>query len=97
MEKAGGMKRMDVRNCMEDCVRDNIESVLRQYPEACHCDHCVRDILILALNHLPPKYVATDRGDTYTRLSLCTPESTLAITQEIAKAIEIVMRNPRHS
>ncbi len=87
---------MKVKNCMEHFVEENIDAVLAQYPEACNCEKCQRDILILALNHLPPKYVATDKGDTYTRLDLYNQDQTLAVIREIAKAVEIIMRNPRH-
>lgn len=87
---------MEVKNCMEKFVIDNIDGVLGKYPGVCGCEKCRRDICILALNHLPPKYVATDKGDTYTRLTLCTQEHMMAIVQELAKAIEIVSHNPRH-
>jgi competence protein ComFB len=48
---------------------ENLMTVLDQYPEACRCEKCCRDIAILALNNLPAKYAATEKGDTYTRLT----------------------------
>ncbi len=87
---------MEIKNTVEGFVMENLMTVLDQYPEACRCEKCCRDIAILALNNLPAKYAATEKGDTYTRLSLYTQENNLAIIREIAKAIEIVMKNPHH-
>ena len=51
---------------------------------------------MLALNHLPPKYVSSDKGNVFTKLSLTELEKEVQVIEEIAKAVEIVSRNPRH-
>ena len=45
---------------------------------------------------MPPKYISTQRGDVYTRLKLTEIQDDVKLIEEIAKAVEIVMRNPRH-
>lgn len=81
---------------MESFVQERLERVLKQYPDCCQCEKCKMDITILSLNNLPGKYVNTRKGDLYTRLDSYESVNDMLIVQEIAKAIEIVMRNPRH-
>ena len=87
---------MQIRNIMEEVVQQNLSRVLRMYPDCCTCEKCQQDILLLALNNLPPKYISTQRGDVYTRLKLTEIQDDVKLIEEIAKAVEIVMRNPRH-
>lgn len=46
---------MQIRNIMEEVVQQNLSRVLRMYPDCCTCEKCQQDILLLALNNLPPK------------------------------------------
>ena len=87
---------MEIRNIMEEVVRRRIAEILKMYPENCSCEKCQQDILLLALNHLPPKYISTARGDVYTRLKLTEIQDDVEIIEEIAKAVETVAKHPRH-
>ncbi|MBQ9364326.1 MAG: late competence development ComFB family protein [Schwartzia sp.] len=87
---------MELRNFMEDIVSQNISSVLKEYPNCCRCDECRMDIACIALNHLPPKYVSTHQGNIYARLDGMSVSYMTRVIEEIAKAIEIVEKNPRH-
>ena len=51
---------------------------------------------MLALNHLPPRYVNSNMGDIYTRLDAYDSQEGAMIIQEIAKAVKVVAQNPRH-
>ncbi|WP_196594057.1 late competence development ComFB family protein [Pectinatus sottacetonis] len=86
-----------VKNCMESFVIEMIEKMIKSYPNACKCDQCLNDMAALALNHLPPKYVGTDIGDTYTRLDIYNKDQYAEIMQVVAQAIEIVSKNPHHN
>ncbi len=92
----GGTGLQGIKNAMEDFVIQNMERVLKMYPDCCQCEKCRQDILVLALNHLPPRYVSSDKGDIFTRLESTETEDDVQIVKEIAKAVEIVSRNPRH-
>ncbi|MGP1407079.1 late competence development ComFB family protein [Selenomonas sp.] len=87
---------MPIKNTMEEFVKHNLDTILRMYPDCCSCDKCREDIMALALNHLPPKYVSTDKGDLFARISSMDPVDKAFISQEIAKAIQIVHEVPRH-
>ena len=87
---------MTLKNNMEFFVQERLDRVLKQYPNACRCEKCRMDIIILALNNLPGKYVNSRKGDLYTRLDSYEQVNDMKIVQEIARAIEIVSANPRH-
>lgn len=87
---------MTLKNNMEFFVQERLDRVLKQYPNACRCEKCRMDIIILALNNLPGKYVNTRKGDLYTRLDSYEQVNDMKIVQEIARAIEVVSKNPRH-
>ncbi len=87
---------MTLKNNMEFFVQERLDRVLKQYPACCRCEKCRMDITILALNNLPGKYVNTRKGDLYTRLDSYEQVNDMKIVQEIARAIEVVSKNPRH-
>ncbi|TYZ22589.1 late competence development ComFB family protein [Selenomonas ruminis] len=87
---------MELKNYMEDLVLEKLDDVMAQYPFCCTCDQCKRDIATLALNHLQPRYISSHKGDVYTRLNEMSVQYEVEVIQAIAKAIEIVHKNPRH-
>ena len=87
---------MELKNQTEIYVLQTLDSVLEKYPACCKCDQCRQDIAIIALNHLKPKYVSTDKGSVFAKLDAMSLEMKINIVEEIAKAVEIVQKNPRH-
>ena len=87
---------MDLKNFMEDYVVAKLDEVLAQYPDCCHCDQCKRDIAILALNHLPPKYVSTEKGQIFARVESMGSQYEVETIKQLADAIAIVQAHPRH-
>lgn len=85
-------------NVTEEIVRGLVSFLLHgnEYQTFCHCELCEMDIVAIALNALPPKYVASveSRDAAFKRLN--TPENIVAINKQIIHAIHIVGRNPRH-
>ena len=86
---------LDIRNYMEDCVIDLLGPVLENL-SSCQCENCALDIMAIALNALPTKYVVTKKGELYTKLSSLQNQSDVDIITAIAKASVVVSRNPRH-
>ena len=85
-----------MKNYMEDCVGDMIEPVLNNI-NSCKCEVCRYDIKAIALNSLPPKYVVTQKGQLYTKISALQHQFDVDIIAAVTKAAVIVGRNPRHS
>ena len=88
---------MELKNYMEDVVLDKLDEVLAQYPNCCRCDQCRRDIAILALNHLPPLYSSTEKGELFTRVKQTDFQNEVQVIQAIASAIEVVEKHPRRA
>ncbi|QJW49357.1 late competence development ComFB family protein [bacterium BFN5] len=62
----------------------------------CSCDKCKFDIAALALNYLPPRYIVTERGETYTRIKSLEQQFNVDIMSAITLAISIVRGRPKH-
>ncbi len=87
---------LELRNYMEDIVQQKLAGILKKYPNCCTCEKCYRDIMSLALNHLPPRYISTEKGNLYARIDMLSIEYDSDVVEQIAKAVEIVSKNPRH-
>lgn len=89
---------MRLKNYMEDAARNTLDELLeKRRPEVCKCSRCRLDILAHALNHLPPKYVVTDKGHTFTRVAEMQQQFGADLVVALSKAIKHVSANPRHS
>lgn len=81
---------------MERVVRDALDEVLIYNKEVCQCEECQVDIMAIALNNLPPKYVGTRIGEVYSKLNTLSNQFNTDAYREITKAIEIVKNKPHH-
>lgn len=88
---------MELKNHMEGVVLRRLDSVLDRYPDCCKCDKCRQDIVMLALNHLPPRYISSHKGSLYAKLEAMSVQYEIEVIEQIAKAIEIVKKFPRHT
>lgn len=90
-----------VHNYTEVAVRRALPDILREYvkshPETCTCHRCQEDILALALNQLPPHYVASDQGTIYTEVSFEQIGGKAQVVVAITNAIKKVAANLRHN
>ena len=58
---------MKLINTMENAVAAQLLDIKSRFPGACFCEYCQQDIMALALNSLPPRYVVTEERE-------CMPE-----------------------
>lgn len=87
---------MDIKNYMERVVENKLNELLEEFPELCKCEECIADIEALALNHLVPHYIATEKGELYTKLDTVKLQSEVDVTKAIIDAIKIVKQKPHH-
>lgn len=87
---------MEISNYMERIVTENLEWLLAEKEDICKCYKCKLDMMIWALNRLPPKYVVTEKGRMYTKLKEQEIQFKVDVVKELTKAIMRVSRNPRH-
>lgn len=87
---------LKIHNYMEDMVADKLEELLAERTDICTCPKCRCDMMVWALNHLPPKYVVTDKGRLYTKLTEQEIQFRADVTRELTKAVLKVSKNPNH-
>ena len=87
---------MKIQNYMEDVVQDELEVLLAERENICKCQKCKYDMMVMALNRLPPQYVITNRGRLYTKLTEQEAQFKADVVKELTRAILKVSRNPQH-
>lgn len=80
---------------MEKFVEQKLDDMLST-TDCCDCKECRNDIMAVALNQLPGKYVNTVAGELFSKLDSITQQNSVDIDIALLKAINIVCRNPRH-
>ena len=85
-----------IKNYMEEVVFNLIEGVLEDI-NVCKCESCVMDIAAIALNDLPPKYIATEKGELYSKVNSLKSQFEVDVIAAITKAAVLVKRSPRHN
>jgi len=89
------MERLVSKNLMEEVVDILLDDCVER-ARACVCAQCRGDIRAYALNHLPPKYVVSTRGDIFSRVNAVASQSKADIITAIMQGIRVVTENPRH-
>ena len=82
-------------NMMEQVVDLKLLELMKN-AGMCTCGRCRADVRSIALNSLPPRYVATLAGEAMTQFELLTSQMQALVITEILMAIDKVSRNPRH-
>jgi len=88
--------RIKLYNMMESVVKEALDDIMKQNDSFCKCEECQIDIIAIALNHLPPQYVGTRKGELYSKLNTLSNQFLSDAYREITKAIEIVKTKPNH-
>ncbi|GAB4266858.1 MAG: late competence development ComFB family protein [Candidatus Rifleibacteriota bacterium] len=84
-------------NKMESAVKRMLDDIIKsREKEVCACERCKLDIIALALNSLPPKYVVTEIGNAVINVDLDSAQGKANVTMAVCNAIDVVNRRPRH-
>lgn len=82
-------------NIMEMLVDEMSEKYISLFG-LCRCEQCRKDVIALALNHLPPQYVVMPKNNIRPRLAMYESRFSASITAQILFACKEVLENPRH-
>ncbi len=85
-------RQMVVVNTMESYVLGKLDEVLERF-SCCRCDRCKKDIVALALNKLPPKYMVLAEGQPEPDID---PQTNAQIVAAMIQAVIKVRAHPRH-
>ena len=88
---------MAVVNSMESIVEVALSELLKEDPECCTCEHCMNDMMCLALNALPPKYVSSEKGALFSKISnAMAQQRSIDVRVACINALEFVKGHPHH-
>ena len=85
-----------ILNLSESLAIEIMPSIIEKLG-VCKCSLCASNILALALNMLPPRYITTSAGKQYMKLLAYKSQHELDVIQAITKACLKVMSSPRHN
>jgi competence protein ComFB len=80
---------------METIVHERMDHLLDNF-DCCKCDICKDDMLALALNNLPSKYVTTQTGALLGRTETLNQSAMQSLDIHIIQAINKVAKQPNH-
>ena len=86
---------MKLKNAVEDHVVDSYQSLRPHFPEFCGCEMCRADVIVYALNRLPPRYVATLEGTVVTEVNLDKQQGRASIDVAVMDGFRRVSMSPR--
>ncbi|MFC5702571.1 late competence development ComFB family protein [Cohnella faecalis] len=90
-------QELSVLNAMEPIVISTFEThMLGSASLSCSCNKCQLDIVLLALNHLPPRYTSSQAGEAYIKAQYMDPQLQSDVLKELAKAASVIGSNPNH-
>jgi competence protein ComFB len=82
-------------NLMEEVVSSLVDEVI-QKADMCGCDRCRLDVMAVSLNHLPPRYVVSDKGKAFSKADFLDMQNNVSVLRELTRAAEVVRSHPRH-
>lgn len=95
LEKALDNQKHKVINVVEIIANEKIADMMLRM-DICTCPNCTRDVLALALNLLPTKYVTTDAGKQYIQLESYKKQFETDVDIALMKACMVVKSSPNH-
>lgn len=85
-----------LKNYMEELIFKKTDDLLKLM-SICKCEKCKLDIMALALNDLPARYIVTDKGELFTKVLELEQQFEVDVETAIIKAALLVGKNPRHN
>lgn len=82
-----------VKNLLEDLVAEEYERL--RPPDFCGCAQCREDVIVFALNRLPPRYVAADEGQVIANVELHRDQGIADVSMVLVEGFRRVGKAPR--
>ena len=84
-----------MKNMLEDIVAREYEQLKSSIPDFCDCELCRDDVMVYALNRLPPRYVAQPTGEVLTKLSMGADQPKADMSVVLLEGFRRVQADPR--
>jgi competence protein ComFB len=84
-------------NSMEKACEQIIRDMTKHMDGVCTCDVCFENMMCIALNKLPPKYVSSQKGEIFTKIDQqMIAQNKMDIEVAVITAIDFVKEHLRH-
>lgn len=90
-----GAPRYILRNYIEDIVLERLARTM-QMLKACECEKCKKDAMAIALNAVPPCYIAVENGREEETVRELRAQHEVRVMGALIQAIQTVKANPAH-
>ncbi|MGE5552802.1 MAG: late competence development ComFB family protein [Betaproteobacteria bacterium] len=87
---------MQLRNFMEDVVKQVFEEYLQRDPSFCRCERCRRDTIVMTLNQLRGKYVGSSEGEIRAAAQTADRQAKADAMLALLNAVGKVKAHPHH-
>jgi competence protein ComFB len=84
-----------LHNLVENHVSHAFDQLKGHFPDFCGCPICRVDVLVYALNRLPPRYVIGHSGSVVTEIDLERDQNRAAIDVVVLEGLRKVTAAPR--
>jgi len=84
-----------IQNLVEAHIRESYGSLAGRFPEFCGCPVCHDDVLVYALNRVPPRYVTSTEGHSVSDVALVGHQDRTMIDVAVMEGIRRVAAAPR--
>jgi len=84
-----------MKNVTEQLVSRAYGELLPSVPDLCRCEVCREDVLVYALNRLPPHYTSTLKGEVVSKLELEAGQGSIDVTVVLLDGMRRVADAPR--
>ncbi len=91
-----GEEKIPIINIMEEIVDLKVDKLV-DIKDMCKCQHCRADAKALALNKLPPRYVASVSGGVFSQMQATTTQMQAELMVAVVEAVEMVAKRPSHA
>ena len=84
-----------MKNVTEYLVSRAYDELAPTMADICACRVCREDVLVFALNRLPPHYTSTLTGEVVTKLEMEAGQGSIDVTVELLEGMRRVAASPR--
>ncbi|RCW54638.1 MULTISPECIES: late competence development ComFB family protein [Halanaerobium] len=97
-EKLKSLKK-SLNNLTEEVVLEMLDEMLQreEFNDVCKDEDCLLDMASYALNRLPAKYVATSKGEVFSKTEELEQQHSVDVLSVVTRAIKVVSENKHHN
>jgi len=87
-----------LNNLTEEVVLEMLGNMLQreEFDDICKDEDCLLDMATYALNRLPAKYVATSKGEVFSKTEELEQQHSVDVLSVVTRAIKVVSENEHH-